>query len=62
MKAQKLAELLMEYPDYDVEFSYSDTSNCTAEYPWSNYHVLVPNGELDVYSIEKTIELNCEEI
>lgn len=61
MKAYELANLLMKYPDYDVEVCYSDTSKCNYEHPWPDYTTLVLDGLADVCDGKKVVTLDCYE-
>lgn len=62
MKAQELAKLLMEYPDYDVEIVYFDALNCTVDSPWSDYRTLVIDDIGDVCESDKIVTLDCYEL
>ena len=45
MKARELAEKLLEYPDFDVECLFADTSGASAD------DVFINNRSLDVIGI-----------
>lgn len=61
MKVYELINLLKEYPDYNVEVCYADTSKCSYEHPWPDYTTLVLDGIDDVCCNKNVITLGCYE-
>lgn len=60
MKAHELAELLMKHPDFEVNVTTVDDTNCTAERPWPNYRTFSVIGIADIGHSDKVIVLDVE--
>jgi len=60
MKAKDLAELLLKYPDFEVEGIFYDDSQCTIESSWGTYHTFNINGIADIGHSSKVIVLDCD--
>lgn len=58
MKAKELAELLLQYPDFDVQVSCL-TGGCTLEHPYPEYTVYSVEGIEDIGHSNKVICLEC---
>lgn len=58
MKAKELAELLLQYPDFDVEGLYETINEDFGYYP--TYEAFTVNGIADIGYSDKVIKLNCE--
>lgn len=61
MKAKELAEQLLKYPDYDVEFDIC-TALPTYDHPWPQYQSYKICGIDDVAHSSKVIVLDVEEV
>jgi len=61
MKAKELAEQLLKYPDYDVEFDIC-TAPPTYDYPWPQHQSYRICGIDGVVNISKVIVLDVEEV
>ncbi len=61
MKAKELAEQLLKYPDYDVEFDIC-TALPTYDHPWPQYQSYRICGIDDVAHDSKIIVLDVEEV
>ena len=60
MKAKELAELLLENPDFQVTVNYADTSQCSLEKLYPEYHSLNITGISDIKYIDKVIVLDYD--
>lgn len=60
MKAKELAELLLKNPDFQVKAMYVDTSQCSVEHLYPEYHSLNITGIADIGYSDKVIVLDCE--
>ena len=61
MKAKELAEILLKYPDYDVEFDIC-TSMPTYDYPYPTYQSYKICGVDGVADVSKVIVVDVEEV
>lgn len=61
MKAKELAEQLLKYPDYDVEFDIC-TALPTYDHPWPQYQSYRICGIGDAAHSSKVIVLDVEEV
>lgn len=60
MKAKELAELLLKIPDFQVKVIYADTSQCSVEHLYPEYHSLNITGVADIEYSDKVIVLDYE--
>jgi hypothetical protein len=60
MKAKDLAELLLQYPDFEVQGCFCDTSNCTIEHYYPNYYKFNVIGIADIGHSDKVIILDYD--
>lgn len=61
MKAKELAEQLLKYPDFDVEFTIV-ARRSTIDHPWSEYVSFKVCGIEDVAHDGKVIVLEVEDV
>lgn len=61
MKAKELAEQLLKYPDFDVEFSVC-TDYPTYDYPWVDFTTFRVDGIEDIGYSSKIINLDVSEV
>lgn len=61
MKAKELAEQLLKYPDYDVEFDIC-TALPTYDHPWPQYQSYRIRGIGGLAHSSKVIDLEVEEV
>ena len=61
MKAKALAEQLLKYPDFDVEFDIC-TQLPTYDHPWPKYQSYRIIGIDDIAHTSKVIVLEVEEV
>ena len=59
MKAKDLAEQLLKYPDFNVEFDVC-TNITTYDYPWPEYTTFEVTGIADVGHSNKVIVLEVD--
>lgn len=59
MKAKDIAEQLLKYPDFDVEFDMR-TDVHTYDYPWPEYTTFKVTGIADIGHSSKVIALEVE--
>lgn len=62
MKARELAELLMKYPDYNVNAYYTNIARCEVEYPYPGRAQLCIDGIWDIDNDKKILSLDCSEV
>lgn len=60
MKAKDLAELLLQYPEFEVQCIFCDTSKCTIDHPYPDYHSVNVCGIGDVGWSSKVVVLDIE--
>ena len=60
MKVKELIDLLSEHPDFEVMCVFVDTSNCSYEHPWPEYHHFEVSGIADIGYSSKVILLETE--
>ena len=60
MKAKELAELLLKNPEFEVQCVFADTSKCSVDYLYPDYHTLHINGIADIGYSDKVIVLDTE--
>lgn len=60
MKAKELAELLLQNPEFEVQCVFADTSKCTIDHLYPDYHFLNVCGIGDIGWSEKVIVLDTE--
>ena len=58
MKAKELAELLLQYPDFEVQACFADVSNCSYEKLYPEYYTLSVDGIDDIGHSDKVIVLD----
>ncbi len=61
MKAKDLAEQLLKYPDFDVEFDIC-TATPTYDNPWAHYKSYRVCGIDSVADVSKVIVLDIDEV
>lgn len=61
MKAKELAEQLLKYPDFDVEFDIC-TALPTYDRPWPEYQSYRVRGIDGIADVSKVIILDVEEV
>ena len=60
MKAKELAEQLLKNPDFDVQCVFADTSKCSVDYLYPDYHFVNVCGIADIGYSDKVIVLDAE--
>ena len=60
MKAKELAELLLKNPDFDVQCVFADTSECSVDHLYPDYHFVSVCGIADIGYSSKVIVLETE--
>ena len=60
MKAKRLAELLLENPDFEVKCVFVDISKCSVDHIFPDYHYMNVCGIADIGYSSKIIVLDTE--
>lgn len=60
MKAKDLAALLLKNPDFDVQCVFVDTSKCSVDHLYPDYHFVNVCGIADIGYSSKVIVLDTE--